>query len=175
MTMMGTTSNGTSFAARSGTATNQQVTVHMTNNSPPKALLRLPADPIVGCGGSDMNSATPQNQGSMRYGATKHGMNTASVDGRREHRQLPRHVDGTITMLDVIAASGGDNVHHSMVATQYCKQDEAHTTTNTDDDAGMAHITCVRPSSRQRRTACGMSTATSHVGTDTADCNKHEI
>ena len=162
----------TSSAARSRTATNQQVTEHMINNLPSKAHLRLLADPILGCGGSNMKTATPQNRRTLAYGATRHGMNTACVNGRREHRQLPRQVCGIMIMMSVVAESGVEDVH-DMIAIQTYQQDKAHTTANKDVGADMAHIICVQPSSRQRQTASGVNTATLHFRMNTAHCNNN--
>ena len=46
-----------------------------------------------------------------------------------------------------------------MIAIQYQEQDEAQTITNIDDDADMAHSTCVQPCSRQHMTTSGIYTA----------------
>ena len=70
-TMIGMASNKTSFAARSRTATNQQATEQITNNPPTIAHVRPNADPINSYESFDMNSATPQNQRTATYGATR--------------------------------------------------------------------------------------------------------
>ena len=70
MTMMGTTSKDTSFAALSGTVTYQRPAECTTNNPPTKAHSRQHADPIKGFGYSNMNPATPTNTVHPRMACT---------------------------------------------------------------------------------------------------------
>ena len=54
------------------------------------------------------------------------------------------------------------NCTHVKITT--CQRDEIQTATLNDEGADMAHIMCVRPSSRQCNTGSGVNTATLHLG-----------
>ena len=123
---MGDTLKYASPAPRSGAADNQQSTELMTYLPPFKANLWHTAGPISGSGSSDMNSMMPRHRCTTTYGATKHGMNNARAEERREHRQTTREGDGIMIV-----------------------QDEAHTTNKLDDGADMPHILRVLLSSGQ--------------------------